>query len=94
MNNFNNPNIQNIAGFDVDEHELITMDDYNDCIVGIVERFTQPPIVCYDKSKVLQKLINDGLTIEEAEEFFQFNQISAWVGNSTPCFITFGSINE
>lgn len=36
MNNFNNPNIQNIAGFDVDEHELITMDNYNDCIVGIV----------------------------------------------------------
>lgn len=81
-----------IAGFDIQDNEFVAMDDYDDCIVGVIERFNQPPIVCYDKSKVLQKLINDGLTMEGALEFWEYNQISAWVGNSTTCFITFGNI--
>jgi hypothetical protein len=25
---------------------------------------------------------------EEAEEFFYFNQLGAWMGNLTPCFVT------
>ncbi len=77
------------AGFQPDE--LLTMDGYDDCIVGVVERYGQPPIVCYDKEKVIDKLVaeagEDG-TREEAEEFFDYNQIGAWVGETTPCFIT------
>ena len=42
------------AGFDPDE--LMVMDGYDDCIVGVVERFGQEPIVCYDKEKVLRRL--------------------------------------
>lgn len=74
------------AGFDPDEHELLTMDGYDDCIVGIVERFGQPPIVCYDKAKVLEKLVADGCSEEDADEWWSYNQIGAWVGESTPCF--------
>lgn len=72
--------------FDEDE-ELMFMDGYDDCIVGIVERFGQAPIICYDKFKILESLVKDGMTEEEAEEFFYFNQIGAWVGDRTPCFI-------
>jgi len=72
----------------IDEEELLKMDGYDDCIVGIVERFGQPEIVCYDKEKVLLKLEADGMTREEAEEWFYFNQIGAWVGDQTPCFIS------
>lgn len=71
-----------------DEHDLLTMDGYDDCIVGVVERFGQNPIVCYDKEKVICQLESDGLDREEAEEFFQFNQIGAWMGDSTPCFLS------
>jgi len=83
-----------IAGFDTDENEFQIMDGYDDCIVGIVERFGQDPIVCYDKSSVLAKLVADGCDEYEAEEFFQFNQIGAWVGDSTPCFITLQASQE
>lgn len=76
------------AGFDPDEHELLTMNGYDDCIVGIVERFGQNPIVCYDKEKVIQNLEADGCTSGEAEEFFYFNQIGAWVGDDSPCFLS------
>ncbi len=67
---------------------MLTMDGYDDCIAGIVERFGQEPIVCYDTVKVLQKLKDDGMDEDEAIEFFYFNQIGAWMGDGTPCFIT------
>lgn len=76
------------AGFDPEEHEMIMMDGYDDCIVGIVERYGQPPIVCYDKEKVLQRIEADGINRDEAEEYFYFNQLGAWIGNSTPCFLS------
>ena len=76
------------AGFDPDEHELLTMDGYDDCIVGVVERYGQKPIVCYDKEKVLQRLESEGFDRDEAEEFFYFNQINALVGDSSPCFLS------
>lgn len=70
------------------DEEMLKMDGYDDCISGVVEQFGRPPIVCYDKTKVLRRLEGDGMTPEEAEEFWSFNQIGAWVGESTPCFIT------
>ena len=66
---------------------LLKMDGYNDCILGICERFGQEPIIAYDKQLVLGKLIDEGMTEEEAEEFFYFNQIGSWMGDLTPCFI-------
>ena len=74
------------AEFDTDE--LLVMDGYDDCIVGIVERLGQDPIVCYDKEKILNNLKKDVMNEEEAEEFFYFNQLGAWMGNLTPCFVT------
>ena len=67
--------------------ELLCMDGFDDCIAGIVTRYCQDPIVCYDRKKVIAKLMKDGMTEEEAEEFFSFNQIGAWLGDKTPCFI-------
>jgi len=71
---------------------LLTMDGYDDCIVGVVERFGQEAIVCYDKEKVLQKLGIEGMDEEEAIEFFYYNQIGAWMGEGTPCFLTKHSV--
>jgi len=71
-----------------DTQDMLKMDGFEDCISGIVERFNHPPIVCYDKEKVLIKLTTQGLEPEEAMEYFEFNQLGAWVGETTPCFIT------
>lgn len=74
------------------EDELVRMDGYDDCIVGIVEQYGRSPILCYDKSKVIQKLMDDGIeSEEEAQEFWEFNQVGAWVGEYTPCFVTLKS---
>jgi len=79
--------IELFSGFD--QTQLITMDGFDDCIAGIVEQFGKPPIVCYDKEKVISKMVNnDGVSVDEAEEYWAFNQVGAWVGENTPCFIT------
>lgn len=71
----------------MEEDLMATMDGFEDCVAGVVERFNQPPIVCYDKELVLRKLAQD-MTPEEALEYFEFNQLGAWIGERTPCFIT------
>lgn len=65
----------------------LIMDGFDKCILGICYRFGQEPIVAYDRDLVIKELINQDMTPEEAEEFFEYNQIGAWVGDKTPCFI-------
>ena len=68
--------------------ELLKMDGYDTCIVGVVRRFGQENILCYDLEKVLNQLVQKGMTREEAEEWFEFNMIGSWVGPRTPCFLS------
>lgn len=67
--------------------DAMLMSDYDDCILGICNRIGQPPIVAYDLEKVLDKLMKDGMTYEEAKEFWEFNMIGSYVGENTPCFV-------
>jgi hypothetical protein len=70
------------------EEEALTMDGYDDCIMGTCQQFGRPSLVAYDLEKVIKKLMKDGCTREEAEEFWSFNQIGAYMGDYTPVFIT------
>jgi hypothetical protein len=67
--------------------ELLKMDGYDDCIVGIVERFGQDSYFIYDKQLVLEKLQKNGMTYEEALEYYEYNQLGAYVGERTPAFL-------
>jgi hypothetical protein len=71
-----------------EETELLKMDGYDDCIIGVVERIGLEPFIAYDRAKVIQKLVSQGMTGDEAEEYFEFNQLGAYVGASTPGFVT------
>ena len=68
--------------------ETIEYPEYRKHIVGIVERFGQAPVLCYDRTAVLAQLAED-MGEDDALEFFEFNTIGAYVGPFTPCFITF-----
>lgn len=60
---------------------------FNDCVAGVVSRFGQEPILCYDLQRVLAKLVEQGMTEIEAQEWYDTNMLGAWVGDGTPCFI-------
>ena len=74
-----------------DDTKALTMDGYDDCIAGVLERFGMEPIIVYDKQRVLERLMQDGATDEEAYEFFEYNQLGAWMGDGTPGFISFAT---
>jgi hypothetical protein len=74
-----------------DDTKALTMDGYDDCIAGVLERFGMEPIIVYDKQRVIEKLMQDGATDEEAYEFFEYNQLGAWMGDGTPGFISFAT---
>jgi hypothetical protein len=69
-----------------DDEPMLLMDGYDDCVIGVCSRFGQPDIIAYDKELVLQKLMRD-MSREDAEEFFEFNQLGAGMGEGTPCFV-------
>ena len=71
----------------IESNELMTMDGYDDCIVGIGYRYGSEPYVVYDTNKIIDKLMKDGMSYHEATEFHEFNQSCAYVGPNTPGFI-------
>lgn len=63
--------------------------DMKEAIIGYVERFGMEPQILLDRTKCIKILMKDGMTREEAQEFFEFNTIGSYVGEGTPCFATF-----
>jgi len=69
--------------------------DFEDAIIGIAYRFGMEPSVCYDMDKVIEIFtkqfaddIEDGEDPHEmAVEWFEYNVIGAWMGNTTPLYI-------
>ena len=71
------------------DEQIMTADNFDFAIIGICERAGQPIIATYDTDKCINLLRErDGMTEEEAEEYFYFNVVGAWVGDYTPCFVT------
>ena len=67
----------------------LTMDGYDDCAIGILERYGMESIVIYDKEKVIQQLMDEGCdSYEGALEYYEFNQLGGWHGEQTPGFLS------
>jgi hypothetical protein len=66
----------------------LTADGFEGCELGLAFRATCAPVIAYDRGKCIQRLMErDGMSQEDAEEFFEFNVIAAWVGDGTPIFV-------
>ena len=69
--------------------EALKADGFDDAILGIASRCGQNDIIAYDVNKIIQTLMErDGMDYEEAQEFFEFNIVGAYMGENTPVFIT------
>jgi hypothetical protein len=69
--------------------EVMLADGFEDAFLGVCEIFGRSPVVAYDKDKCIEVLVErDGMEYEEAVEFFDFNVAGAWVGDSTPVYLT------
>ena len=61
--------------------------DFEDAIVGYTERCGQPPLILLDREKCIEILMKD-MDRDEAVEYFEYNVLGSWVGESTPIFMT------
>lgn len=69
--------------------EMLVMPDFEEALIGYVERCGTSPLACYDVEKCIQILIErDGMTDEEAMEYFSYNTLGAYMGEHTPMFLT------
>jgi hypothetical protein len=77
------------------EKGLVIADGLDQAFIGLMLRFNVlEPIACYDYDRVIQGFMADGMTEEEAVEYFEFNVIGSWVGDRTPCYLRRMSLDE
>ena len=67
--------------------DVLIADGFDDAIIGIAERYGMNPVVLYNKNKCIDIMIKrDGMTEEEAIEFYYYNIVGSHMGDYTPCF--------
>ena len=67
--------------------ETLLADGFEDALIGYGTRFSYG-VAVYSTSKCLDILMErDGMTYEEAMEYFTFNVTGAYVGENTPVFL-------
>jgi hypothetical protein len=69
--------------------EILLADGHDHAIIGLVDLdFGKRTVVAYSTRLIIEGLMNrDGMSWEEAQEFFDFNIKGAWVGPNTPVFV-------
>ena len=66
--------------------QMMFMDGFDNCLIGTVMLGTKV-VACYDVALVIKQHMSDGMTEDEAWEYFEFNQLSAYVGDNSPVFL-------
>jgi hypothetical protein len=65
--------------------EALKADGFDDCVIGM----TEDGCIAYDATKMISKLMEqDGMDLEIATEYFDFNIAGAYLGEFTPIYIT------
>ena len=63
---------------------MLLLTGFDDAFMGVARQFNTE-IALYDYEKVITQLM-DNMSREDAEEYFEFNMVGAWVGKQTPGF--------
>jgi len=70
-----------------EDYGLIFFDGLDDAIVGVVEKFGNDMAVLYSKKGIIDILMKDDMTHEDALEYFYYNIIGGYLGETTPVFL-------
>ena len=71
--------------------ELLFLDppeQFDSCIIGVANRCGMDYVVVYDEAKIVEALMSDGMSEEQALEHFDFNIAGSYVGERTPMFLS------
>lgn len=66
--------------------EALLADGFDSAIMGVVE-VDNNYVVAYSTSKIIAKLVAEGLTLEDAYDHFYYNIACAYLGPTTPIYV-------
>lgn len=66
-----------------EDEELLKADGFDDAVIGICTREYR---LIYSMAKVIDILMAEGMTEEDALEHYYYNVAGSWVGEKTPIF--------
>ena len=69
------------------EESVLTMDGLDDALLGLSTRMNEPTVAVYSQSKIIEILVKDGMSYEEAFEHFSFNIAGSYMGPETPTIV-------
>ena len=83
---FINGDRDNLSNYNID---MLFLDGYSDdCLLGVRFKQNSEIVAAYDDSACIQNLISDGMTEEDAYEYFEYNTRGAYYNKNTPAIIT------
>lgn len=67
----------------MDENVLL-IEGHDDALVGFARRCGEPMVAVYDRVLIIEELMRQGASFEDADEYVAFNIEGAWLGPGTP----------
>jgi len=62
-------------------------DNMDSALVGIGYRAHKDPVAVYSQARIFERLLTDGLSEEDAAEYFTGKFIGIWAGENTPVIL-------
>ena len=69
------------------DDEILLADGFDRAFLGVGRTFNGPAVAVYDKNIIITMLHKDGMSVDEAYEYFDYNVAGAYVGEKTPMFV-------
>ena len=64
------------------------MDGFDEALIGFSQRINEPLLAVYSWQKMIDLCVDrDKMSVEEAEEYIDYNCIGAWIGDQTPIIV-------
>lgn len=68
--------------------ELLKVDGHDNAYIGVGSSIGEPDRLVYDSDIILDNLKAQGMTEEEAQEYFSYNILDAYVGDKMPVYVS------
>lgn len=72
---------------DAVDREAIALDGLDEAILGHGSQFPSEQVIVYSAQRIIKILMRDGMTLDEALEYFGFNIEQLHAGHLTPIIV-------
>ena len=74
--------------FPDDIEDILLADGLEEAFIGVSRSFAGAHVAVYDIDIIMEVLVTQGMTLEEAHEYFEFNTLGSYMGPHTPIYLT------